>query len=497
MKCQNQNIRTGACAWLTLLGILTLSASAWARAPWNSSPNPTPYIDQISPTAARPGSFGFVLTLRGAGFRPGAEVGWQVGKTQLRLPAYVVSSAELATWIPYPLTARAATATVTVINPDERPLVGTSNPMLLPITRPTDTVAFRQNNISLGLIPYSIVTGDFNRDGKLDLAIAEPCGTDPFCISPPAAGSIAILLGNGDGTFTAVPSVAAGQFPAWLAVGDFNGDGKPDLAVIDANAGTLSILLGDGHGGFTTEPSSLGAGIGVTSIVAGDLNQDGKLDLAVSNQNTGTVSVWLGKGDGTFTPGSSNSIYLPTGLLLGDLNGDGNLDLVVSSVYDFDVSILLGDGHGNFTQIASPSTPHGPFLGLGDVNGDGKLDLVFAYGPGLPDLQYTVSVLLGEGNGLFSAGPISPPVDGQIGGGVLADFNGDGKLDLAAEISYPSNSYFFLLGDGHGTFNLAGSVGENGPAVVGDFNGDGRLDLATISGANGAMVSIQLQEPGP
>jgi uncharacterized protein (DUF2141 family) len=88
-------------------------------------------------------------------------------------------------------------------------------------------------------------------------------------------------------------------------------------------------------------------------------------------------------------------------------------------------------------------------------------------------------------------------VDGQIGGGVLADFNGDGKLDLAAEISYPSNSYFFLLGDGHGTFNLAGSVGENGPAVVGDFNGDGRLDLATISGANGAMVSIQLQEPGP
>ncbi|HTZ60378.1 MAG TPA: VCBS repeat-containing protein [Acidobacteriaceae bacterium] len=504
MKDLCQSVRTAACARLILLGILLLSGSAWAQASWNNFHNPTPYIDQVYPTAARQGSFGFLLTVRGAGFRPGAEVGWQLGETQLRLPAFVVSSAELATWIPVPLTSRATTATVTVINPNGRSLVGASNPVLLPITRPTHTVAFKQNTLALGLVPLAFVTGDFNRDGKLDLAIAEPCGTNPNCASPPASANIAILLGKGDGTFTTAPPIAIGGFPNAFAVGDFNGDGNPDLAVVQANAGTVSILLGDGHGRFTAEPSLLDTGTYVNSIVAGDVNQDGKLDLVVSNGNTGTVAIWLGKGDGTFTPGSSIPITnIPEGLSLGDLNGDGKLDLVVTTEYEPQVShiaILLGDGKGDFTQIASPSAPFEPFVGLGDVNGDGKPDLVVSYSPGLPDLQDTVSVLLGQGNGLFGTGITSPAVVGQIGGGLLGDFNGDGKLDLAIEIGYPTNSYDFVLGDGKGTFNLADSVvvgNQSGPAVVGDFNGDGRLDLAVFGGQNGGTVTVLLQQPAP
>jgi hypothetical protein len=492
-----RNAANFAGAWLTLLGLMTLSASAWAQAPSFDSHSPTPYIDQISPTAAKLDGFGFFLTLRGAGFRPGAEVAWQVGDQTLRLTAVVVSSSELAVWVPSFLTAKATTATVTVINPDEPPLVGTSNPVFLPITLPTASVALSQSNITLGSGPYAIVTADFNGDGKLDLAVSEPCGNDPTCTN--YNGSVAIFLGNGDGTFTAAPSPAVNQYPGGLAVGDFNGDGKPDLAVLNYTGSSVTILLGNGHGEFTAAPSSPAVGGNPTAIAAGDLNGDGKLDLVVCNFEDGNVSILLGNGEGGFTAAASSTVgSQPLKVFLGDLNGDGKLDLVVGTSFAPYVNILLGNGDGTFTEAPTPSAPAPP-LGLADVNRDGKLDLVFAYGNPVP-VQSSISVLLGNGNGTFSAGPTSPQLDvlSQFGG-VLADFNGDGKLDLAAEINYPSNSYDFLLGDGLGTFNLANSndVSNNGigPAVAGDFNGDGRLDLATFDYVNGGTLAILLQQP--
>ena len=442
MKYHSQNVTTVAGAWLTLLEIITLSASTWAQTLSDGLHNPTPYIDEILPTAAKVNGPGFILTLKGAGFRPGSEVGWQVGDTTRRLGAVLINSSELATWVPASFIGKAATVTATVINPDEPPLVGKSNPVFLPITVATSSVAFTQNNITLGSSPNSIVTADFNADGKLDLAVSEPCGSDPTCST--YNGDVAIFLGKGDGTFTAAALTAVDQYPGALAVGDLNGDGK--------------------------------------------------LDLAVSNFDTGDVSILLGNGDGSFTAAASPTVgSQPAQVFLGDLNGDGKLDLVVGTSFAPYVSILLGNGRGTFTQTTSPSAPTSP-LSIADVNRDGKLDLVFALGNSPAFAQSTISVLLGNGDGMFSAGPTSPVVDAGISGGVLADLHGHGRLDLAATVAYPSNSYYFLLGNEYGKFTVTNSMvvsnNGNGPAIVGDFN-------ATINDVNGGTVSILLQETGP
>jgi hypothetical protein len=197
MKSPYRTATTVAVVCLMALGLMTLSASAWGAPPAPGFHSPTPLVDEISPTAARLGSGGFILTLRGAGFRPGAEIGWQVGATTRRLAAFVCSPSEIVTWIPYSLVNKAATATVTVINPDTPLLVGKSNPVFLPITVPTSGLAFTEKNTTLGEVLNSIVTADFNGDGKPDLAVTEPCGTDIQCNT--YHGSIAILLGRAMG----------------------------------------------------------------------------------------------------------------------------------------------------------------------------------------------------------------------------------------------------------------------------------------------------------
>jgi FG-GAP-like repeat/FG-GAP repeat len=485
--------------WLTLLGMFTLSASSLAQAPAFRHNTPTPYVDLISPTAARMNGSGFILILNGTGFQSNAQIGFQVGNTTEHLPAFVANSTEVAAYVPASSLRKAATATVTVINGQTPGLVGTSNPVLLPITIPTASVSFNQTNITLGQSPDAIVTGDFNGDGKLDLAISEPCGSDPTCTN--YNGNIAILLGNGDGTFTAAASPAVNQFPGALAVGDFNGDGKTDIAVLNFTGSSVTILLGNGHGGFTAAPSSPAVGGNPDSIAVGDLNGDGKLDLAVVNFEDSDVSILLGNGDGSFTAAAYPTVGSQPGtVFLGDTNGDGKLDLVVNTDFSPFVNILLGRGDGTFIAAPTPTAPTGS-LALSDVNRDGKLDLVFAEGNAPGFAQTTISVALGNGNGTFRTGPTSPVVNAGLSGGLLADFNGDGKLDLAGEVGYPSNSYDFFLGDGHGTFNLTNSIDVsnyfNGPAVVGDFNADGRLDLATLNQTNGGTVSILLQAPQP
>jgi len=495
MKNPFRTAATLAVVCLMALGMMTLSASAWGETPGFHSP--TPLVDEISPTAARLGGGGFILTLRGAGFRPGAEIGWQVGDTTRRLAAFVCSPSEIVTWIPYSLVAKAATATVTVINPDAPPLVGKSNPVFLPITVPTAGVAFSQKNITLGEPLNAIVTADFNGDGKPDLAVSEPCGSDVTCST--YHGSIAILLGKGDGTFHAAASPAVDQYPGALAVGDFNGDGKQDIAVVTFVGATVSILLGKGDGTFTAAPLSPTVGGNPNSIAVGDLNGDGKLDLVVSSYNT--LSVLLGNGDGSFSAIAPPTVgSAPGGVFLVDLNGDGKLDLVLGNGTSPYVSVLLGHGNGTFSAATSPAAPTGPVTVM-DLNRDGKLDLLFAEGNAPGFAQTTISVALGEGNGQFTAGPTSPVVDNGIRGGVVADLNGDGKLDYAAAEGYPSNSYEFLLGDGHGTFNLQSAIvvsnNGNGPGVAADFNADGRLDLATLNSMNSGTVSILLQVPAP
>jgi hypothetical protein len=328
--------------------------------------------------------------------------------------------------------------------------------------------------------PGRLAVGDFNGDGKLDLVVAGVSGN---------SGTVSLLLGKGNGTFQiqTVKSNDVGIYAQSVAVGDFNGDGHLDLAVVDLDvagfAGTLSVLLGKGDGTFQA-PQSYDAGFGANPMAVGDFNGDGHPDLAVGNfgnyGGTGSVSVWLGKGDGTFETGQSSAAGTsPGSMVVGDFNGDGKLDVVT------DQTILLGNGDGTFK---SPLTfaPGGSFA-MGDFNRDGHPDLGVAN-----STSNTVSILLGKGDGTFQATPhyAAGPGPWFI---VAGDFNSDGHPDLAtADIS--SNTVSILLGKGDGTFQDAKNyvVGMNPESLaVGDFNADGHPDLAVAS-TNDNAISVLL-----
>jgi hypothetical protein len=186
--------------------------------------------------------------------------------------------------------------------------------------------------------------GDFNGDGKLDLAVTNVLFS-----------SVSVLLGNGDGTFGAATNYGAGFTPLSVAVGDFNGDGKLDLAVANASDNTVSVLLGNGTGGFGAAINYAVAS-GPRSVEVGDFNGDGKLDLVVANRDSNSVSVLLGNGDGTFGAATNYTVGAdPVSVAVGDFNGDGALDLAVPNAFSNNVSVLLDRAPLTRTTLASSS----------------------------------------------------------------------------------------------------------------------------------------------
>jgi hypothetical protein len=391
-----------------------------------------------------------------------------------------------------------------------------------------------------GQRPIDVAVGDFNSDGVTDVVTADrqkPVGPG-FWI-----GTVTLLLGNGDGTLAAAPNLIVGRpgpvthadfngdtlpdlavvtspvgyngvtiflglgngsfgpglqspevdNPRALAVGDFNGDGKKDLAVTTwaSSATGVRILLGNGDGTFTST-TTFAAGPTAEWVAVAHFNNDLHADLVVANDHaTGSVSVLLGNGDGTFgaatgvSAGGQSNYVAPA-----DLNGDGKADLAVVNNAANKVSIVLGNGNGTFGPVTSYATRVGPgSVGVGLFNGDSRPDLAvptFFGGNGDSGL----AILQNSTGGTF-APRAEYATDSRPVGISVTDFNGDGKLDLAVVNNFADDVYIFP-GTGLGTFGAPTSyvVGDDAHwPTAADFNGDGRPDLA-VSGTNSGLVTL-------
>jgi hypothetical protein len=348
--------------------------------------------------------------------------------------------------------------------------------------------------------PISVAVGDLRGNDILDVV------TDNI-----TTHTVSVLLGNGDGTFQA-PVQYAFDENSWqvVALGDVNGDGKLDIVVAGS---TTSVLLGNGDGTFQPAITTrFGDALGqLADFKLADVNGDGKLDIVALNSfgNQAVLSVALGNGDGTFRqPYSFNApAFIPNSIAVGDLNGDGIPDAAIASsetICDPEtgdcqtvggVTIFLGTGDGFFGHPSSiNSVGAASSIGIGDVNGDGNLDLLTVNSSF--DHHSSISVLLGNGDGTFQRPVFTPAPQGPLGAAVLADFNGDGILDVAA-VNPVTNTVSVFLGNGDGTFQapLNFTVDASPRALaVGDFNRDGFPDLVTANFAPSRDISVLLND---
>jgi hypothetical protein len=351
----------------------------------------------------------------------------------------------------------------------------------------------------VGPNPTAVVTADFNNDGKLDLATSnydEATGD----------GTVSVLLGNGDGGFQPAQGSATGPYPFSLAAGDFNADGKFDLATANYDyddVNDISILLGNGDGTFAA-PVALNASEAYSwSIATGDLNADGKPDLVVTSDDEflgGYVSVLLGHGDGSFAAATTygpyyGQIFSPA---LVDFNGDGKVDVAVAGWHSNSVKVFLGNGDGTLREPRDFATDRGSnSVAAGDFNADGKLDLVTA---NYSNSSNSVSMLLGNGDGTFQTARFFA-AGNHPQSATVSDVNGDGVFDLVVTNPGSTTSpgaVSVLLGNGDGslaqpitTATATGGFSTNS-VVMADFNGDGRPDAAANAGSN--YVSVLLND---
>ncbi len=360
-----------------------------------------------------------------------------------------------------------------------------STQVTLNVATPSGTLQPAQGSpLAAAGSPQAVATGDFNRDGKLDLVTANY-----------SASSVTVLLGDGSGGFTAAPGspFAVGANPASVAVADFNGDGIPDLAIANSGANNVTVLLGNGAGGFTPAAGSpFPVGAEPQCLAVADFNGDGRQDLVTANYADQDLTILLGNGSGGFTPAPGSPLpagSFPRSVAVGDFNGDGKPDLVTAIAGNF-VTVFMGNGAGGFSEFGV--FPVGAFaqsVAVVDFNLDGRLDIVTANSG-----DNTVSVLLGNGAGAFTATAGSPFTVGKSPQSVAVfDINGDGRPDIVTANS-GDNTVTVLLGNGSGGFTAApGNPFAAGAAPINltsaDFNGDGRPDIAT---ANGGASSLSI-----
>jgi FG-GAP-like repeat/FG-GAP repeat len=363
---------------------------------------------------------------------------------------------------------------------------------------------------------WAVAVGDMNNDGIPDLVVAYQ--GDP--------SSLGILLGNGDGTFRDKKEFEVGYYCLSVAVGDFNKDGNLDVVVAETHERSIAVFLGNGDGtvGLPTNYTVPGVG-GPGSLAVGDFNDDGNLDIAAAN---GALHIFQGNGDGTFKPGTdtgfadyiqaadvnldgridivtNEGVFLNDGggtfaykpysgaqliygpPAVGDFNGDGIPDVVMPG------GIMLGHGDGTFAAplVTYTEGPSAGSLAVGHFNSDGKLDVVQVASGYDPQL----ALYFGNGNGTLKD-IRSYRATGYISLMAMADFNNDGNLDAAVmgENRFGDPQLVILLGTGYGTFRrpLAPMTVSGSAIATADFNNDGNMDLLVLDEGFPGVIAIYL-----
>jgi VCBS repeat protein/centrosomal CEP192-like protein len=355
------------------------------------------------------------------------------------------------------------------------------------------------NNYVIGVssvhLARSLATADLNGDGKLDLIVPDVSNS-----------TVAVLYGNGNGTFQNAVGIATPYTSTGVAIGDFNKDGKPDIVAAASSgccpwSGGITVLLNNSNGTFQSpvlyaDPSGVDNGL----VAVADLNADGKLDVVVSSEGGSNVAVFLGNGDGTFQPATAYPVPLASAIALGDLSGAKKPDIVATSYADGTVWVLLNKGTGIFqtssvysADSSAMAMVNGMAIALADFNGDKKPDFV----AGNPAGQF-VTVGLGNGDGTFRDSPHYNESGVWAKGIAVADFNRDGNLDLVEAGGGTGVGLSLMLGTSHGVFKAPTFIDlwvwGNGPVTFVralDVNGDGKPDIV-CENSKGVVVLLGL-----
>ena len=347
-----------------------------------------------------------------------------------------------------------------------------------------DAYFLARRDIALNSFPVSAAAGDFNQDFIPDLA---------FVSSSPRA--LSVLLSDGQGGFFSRRDHTLDEDPRTLVAGDFDRDGNLDAAVASRLASAILVYIGDGQGGFRL-PARRFAVSNPSLMKAEDFNGDGNLDLAVANEFQDLISILDGDGQGSFRPPRSINIQRRDGVFLGvsDFNGDQNRDLVMLSRNGSELTVLLGNGQGGFSApryllLGSPASS----LAAADFNSDGHVDLAVGYPSSSTRF---ISLLFGDGEGGFSS-PVHYGTQRRPLFVEAADFDNDNYMDLAV-IHQPETfdalgGVSILRGDGLGVFvsvqNFDVGRGPSSGFSV-DLNGDGSLDLITVNTGSNTVSTL-------